>query len=631
VKFELLRPFVLVAGSATKLLTYFLRLGDMNSLLRLILILAFVYFGHAVVTFLKDLLFSLAGTRLSNRLKCRLLEAIVNKDIAFFDQTMTGELTSRLSNDTNILGESISSFLPGVISSVVGTFFGLVYLFVLSWRLALAMTLLLPLIAVALFIQNRLNKELWERLLKTQSKVNQKATETISQIRTVKVFVQEKLEVELYKEWIKRSQLLSNKLAFIDSFANGCGTLAFNVCIMAGLGYGGILVLNQQLTGGELISFCLFAQSVTIDLAAFPHLISKWSQIVGSSVKIFEILDSNDDKVQNRKPPQPNLIQSALLSTLVPRKLLHVRGDIEFRHVSFAYPTRPNVTVLNDFNLSVKARTSVAIVGMSGSGKSTIISLLERLYEVNQGEILLDGVNIAHFDIEWLRCQLGLVSQEPVLFSTTIANNIKYGLHSLKVNDFGDDFDISNETNKKSFARREKNDEETANNVALIQKQIEEAAKLANAHNFIMKLPQKYDTHVGERGVLLSVGEKQRIAIARAILLNPSILLLDEATSALDNQSEREVQEALERLMKDRTTIIVAHRLSTIQHADVIHVIEAGRVVESGSHEELVAKKGHYFNLLMQRRLTSNSNEAESVPSENSTTFTPNISLRKRK
>jgi len=247
------------------------------------------------------------------------------------------------------------------------------------------------------------------------------------------------------------------------------------------------------------------------------------------------------------------------------KKLTDVKGEIEFRDVKFHYPTRPDVTVFEHFNLKVNAGKVLAIVGPSGAGKSSVVSLLERFYVTDAGNISLDGTDVKDLNIKFLRTQLGLVSQEPVLFSGTIEDNIAYG---------------------KEGATHE---------------EIVAAAKAANAHNFVSEFPDQYKTQVGERGAQLSGGQKQRIAIARAIVKNPKVLLLDEATSALDAESEKVVQQALDSVMKGRTTIVIAHRLSTVKNADAIAVISGGKIAEMGTHEELLKKEGVYASLIAQQ------------------------------
>jgi len=247
-----------------------------------------------------------------------------------------------------------------------------------------------------------------------------------------------------------------------------------------------------------------------------------------------------------------------------------VKGEVELQHISFTYPTRPTVPIFQDLSLTVHAGKTVALVGESGSGKSTIISLIEHFYDPDSGQILIDGIDIKQFQVRWLRQQIGLVSQEPILFNTTIRENISYGRD-----------DVVPDT------------------------EIEAASKVANAHKFITALPDGFNTTVGERGVQLSGGQKQRVAIARAIVKDPKILLLDEATSALDAESEHVVQEALDRVMVHRSTIVVAHRLSTIRNADVIAVVKNGTIVEQGKHAELMAKQGGAYSALVMLHLSA--------------------------
>ncbi|KAI4374912.1 hypothetical protein MLD38_012847 [Melastoma candidum] len=374
------------------------------------------------------------------------------------------------------------------------------------------------------------------------------AREAIANIRTVTAFG---AEVRISDQFASELSL-PNKQAFIRGHISGFGYgisqfFAFSSYAL-GLWYASVLIKKRDSNFGEIIKafmvLIITALAIAETLALTPEIV-RGTQALG---QVFRIL-------KRKTAIHPNTRMSKIIS--------NVQGDIEFRNVSFRYPTRMDMTIFEDLNLKVSAGKSLAVVGQSGSGKSTVVALVMRFYDPQSGVILIDGCDIKRVNLISLRLKIGLVQQEPALFATTIYENIKYG------------------------------------NASASEIEVMEAAKAANAHEFVSQMPEGYHTHVGEKGVQLSGGQKQRVAIARAILKNPSILLLDEATSALDASSERIVQAALDRVMKGRTTILVAHRLSTIRDADKIAVLQQGRVVEVGSHNQLVAKPDGIYNKLI--------------------------------
>lgn len=374
------------------------------------------------------------------------------------------------------------------------------------------------------------------------------AREAIINIRTVAAFgAEEQMSVQFASELDqpKKNSLLRGH---ISGFGFGVSQFFAYSSYALGLWYASVLIKEKKSNFGDVMkSFMVLvitALAVAETLALAPNFV-KGSQALAS---VFDIL-------QRKTAIDPDSPSSTVVTDL--------KGHIEFRNVSFRYPRRPDITIFNELNLEVSAGKSMAIVGQSGSGKSTVISLLLRFYDPTSGAILIDGFDIKSLNLKALRMRISLVQQEPVLFSTTIYDNIKYG------------------------------------NSGASEIEIMKAAKAANAHGFISRMPEGYQTRVGENGVQLSGGQKQRVAIARAILKDPSILLLDEATSALDTESEKQVQEALNKLMYGRTTILIAHRLSTVQGADTITVLKHGEVVESGSHEQLISNPGSiYFQLV---------------------------------
>jgi ATP-binding cassette subfamily B protein len=374
---------------------------------------------------------------------------------------------------------------------------------------------------------------------------NEVAEESLSGIRTVRSFAAEKSEVERYRRAVEDAFTLTRKRIGQSATFMGAASFGGYAAAAVVLWYGGRLVLDGVLTVGGLTSFLIYSLLVAFSLGAIADLWAEFMRASGAAERVFELLD--------RKPeiPATGGEQPAV-----------VQGRVEFRDVHFAYPSRPDVPVLQGINLTLEPGEVVAIVGPSGAGKSTLAALLARLYDPQVGALALDGRDLKALDPEWLRQRIGTVAQEPLLFSSSVADNIRYG------------------------------------RVGATMEEVQAAARAANAHDFISRFPEGYDTLVGERGVQLSGGQKQRVAIARAVLKDPRLLVLDEATSALDAESEHLVKDALERLMKGRTTLIIAHRLSTVVGADRVLVLEGGQVVQSGSHAALMGQEGLYRRLV---------------------------------
>ncbi|KAL0314556.1 UNVERIFIED_CONTAM: ABC transporter B family member 13 [Sesamum angustifolium] len=516
--------------------------------------MSFIFVGAAMVTILVYLLqhyfYTLMGERLIARVRLLMFKAMLSNEIAWFDkdENSTGSLASKLATDATLVRSALADRISTVIQNIALAVTAFVIAFVLSWRIAAVVVATFPLLIGANIAEQLFLKGFGGDYVTAYYRATEVAREAIANIRTVAAFGAEeritaKFASELYKPR-KRALLRGNILGF------GYGiSLFFAYSSYAiGLWYASILIRDKKSEFGDVMkSFMVLiitALAVAETLALAPNLV-KGSQVLGS---VFDIL-------QRKSAIDPNSPSSTVVTD--------VGGDVEFKNVSFKYPTRPDITIFNDLNLKISKGKSMAIVGQSGSGKSTVISLLLRFYDPTSGTILIDGLDIKTVNLKALRLRIGLVQQEPVLFSTTIYENIKYG------NSNASEIEIIN------------------------------AAKAANAHGFISRMPEGFHTQVGEKGVQLSGGQKQRVAIARAILKDPSILLLDEATSALDTKSEMQVQEALNRLMQGRTTVLIAHRLSTVQDADAITVLQNGRAVESGSHEELISKPGSiYFQLV---------------------------------
>ncbi|MER3489425.1 MAG: ABC transporter ATP-binding protein [Meiothermus sp.] len=523
----------------------FLRIGsaDTSVLDRTVLILIGVFALQAFFSAVQSYLLSRVGEGVVADLRRTVYAHLLTLSPRFFEARKTGEITSRLTSDISTVQGVVSSALVQVFSqtlSLVGT---VVILFVTNWQLSLLMLSIVPVVVlVALYfgrLLRRVSKEFQDRV----ADANARAEEAIGGIRVVQAFTAEPLEARTYADLIRASFQVALRRARIRAIFNPVVFFAMSSAIGIVLWFGGRLVMAGELTPGQLVAFLVYTFSVAGAVGAFSGLFSQFQEALGASSRIFELLDEKSDL------PEP----------ASPVKLASVRGEVRFEGVSFGYGERG--VVLEDVSLEAKPGQVVALVGPSGAGKSTLISLIPRFYDPTAGRILLDGTDIRNLTLHDLRANIALVPQETQLFSGSIAENIRYGKPGAS------------------------------------DAEVMEAAQAANAHEFIQGFPDGYATVVGERGIRLSGGQRQRIAIARALLKNPRILILDEATSSLDSESESLVQEALEGLMQGRTTFVIAHRLSTIRGADKIVVLEAGRIVQQGTHQELLAAGGLYKEL----------------------------------
>ncbi len=534
------------------LIDHVLQPKRMDLLLPVVLGLFAAFVLQSVTSAIRYYLFTLSGERIVLKLRQRLFAKILNQEVSFFDFNRTGELMSRLSSDCTTLQNTVSVNVSMGLRNLGQVIGGLGFMFYTSWKLSLIMFLLIPPVGIAAAIFGKRIKKYSKNFQESLAEASIVAEESISGLRTVKSFVQESKESARYE--LSLSAALNTARLRILTIAQfiGFGMVAGFAAVCFVLWFGGREVLLNELSVGDLSQFLLYLMLVAIGVGSLGTLWGDFMSGVGASTRVFEILEHNSN-VQD----DGQILQK-------------MNAQIEFKNVSFSYPTRTDILVLNDLSFKMNNGETIALVGSSGSGKTTIASLIPRFYEPTTGQIFLDDILLSDLKPSWLRQHIGIVSQEPVLISSTIIENIKYGKPDAT------------------------------------DQQVIAAAQAANAWEFIQRFPEGLNTKVGEKGLQLSGGQKQRIAIARALLKDPKILILDEATSSLDTASEHLVQEALHRLMQGRSTLIIAHRLNTVKSADRILVLKNGQIVQEGKHEELSKITDGFYYQLLQRQFNQN-------------------------
>nr|UOU03326.1 ATP-binding cassette subfamily B1-like 10 [Brachionus rubens] len=529
-------------------------------------ILYYVYFGLGSIgsNYLLFVCFERTADRQIKRIRNKLFKSLLSQEIAFYDINLPGQLNSRLTTNINTLriglGYKIGDFVS-ILSRALACF---IYALISAWKFGLVMLSILPFMTISTILMVTFIKKYSINEYISYGSAGQIAQEVLASLRTVLSFGSMKKEINNYKTNLQTAETMCLKKGFFTGLFLGISLFFYNLVFAIGIFYGPYLVREecQSFRAEDILRSLFLMITATLSFGQGLPFLKDITEARAAAKDIYEII---------RKKSSIDVFDQTGV------KLNNIQNEIKFKKIGFSYPQRPDLKILQGLNLTIPCGKTIALCGSSGCGKTTILQLLQRFYDPDTGSVEIDNTNVKDLNLKWLREQIALVSQEPILFSTSIRENIRLG-------------------------RLDATDRE-----------VEEAAKKSNAHDFIMKFSKKYDTRVGERGSQLSGGQKQRIAIARAILRNPKILLLDEATSALDYYSEKLVQNALDKAKIGRTTIIIAHRLNTIQNADLIVCLSNGKVKETGTHEELMTTKGVYYDLVMSQKKTEETTESDQV------------------
>lgn len=498
---------------------------------------------QAFFTFTGNYFLEWVGERVVTDLRKSVYEHLHRLGFRFFAERRLGEITSRLTNDVGSIRTALTDSLPQLLTITFSMIGSVSLMVVLNWRLSAVIFATVPFVTIATRYFGQKIRKLSRGIQDELADSTAVAEDALGAVRLVKAFVREDYEVERYSSAIEKLfKTVRRKVILTQFFWSGVGIMFMGTLVVI-FWFGGKEVLADRLTAGDLVAFIIYALNISRSISQTSRLYTTVNTAAGASERIFELLE---------EVPEIKDHEDAIV-------LDHIEGAIQVDSLNFAY--EDDRSILKDISFEVEAGQTIALVGPSGAGKTTLLNLIPRFYEAQEGSIKVDGKAIEDIQVQSLREHISIVPQEVHLFGTSIKENIKYG-------------------------KLDASDEE-----------IESAARDANAHDFISEIPKGYDALIGEKGVKLSGGQRQRLAIARAILKNPKILLLDEATSSLDSESEAQVQDALYRLMKGRTTFVIAHRLSTVQHADRILVLDKGEIVEDGTHQQLLASGGLYSHL----------------------------------
>lgn len=520
-------------------------LFDLQHINSVAILLLAVFFFQAIFSYLRIWTFAYVTENMLADLRQATYGRLITMPMAFFSGRRVGELNSRISADVSLLQDTFTVTIAELIRQVLIISVGIVLLSYYSIDLTLTMLAIVPVVAIVAVFFGRFIKKLSKETQNKIADTNVIVEETLTAIQSVKAFANEALETLRYgKATLQARDIAMRGAKWRGLFVSFIIFAMFGAVVLV-IWRGVMLKESGEISTGDLVTFVVYSVFIGASFGSIPDLFAKVQKAIGATEHLMELLDSEPEEID----PET-------------KGSVHLKGEVEFKGVGFAYPSRKDVQVLNDLSFKVTPGQKVALVGSSGAGKSTIAALLFRFYDAAQGQVLMDGQAIGELPLSGLRNNMALVPQEVILFGGTIKENIAYG-------------------------------NPNANDAA-----IEEAAKMAFAHDFISGFPEGYQTLVGERGIQLSGGQRQRIAIARAMLKDPKMIVLDEATSALDAASESEVQRAFERLLQGRTSFVIAHRISTVKDADLILVLNEGRIVAQGKHEELLAdQNGLYFEL----------------------------------
>ncbi len=521
--------------------------GSTDNIYGVLTLLAVILPLQAVFSFFRIITFHYVTHNSLKDMRQKAFEVLIKSPMAYFDSSKTGETISRISNDTEQIQETLTTTVAEFFRQFLIVIVGIVFIFKISPRLVLIMLAVIPIAAITAMLFGKFIKKISKSAQNETAKSNNILEEALVGIKSLKAYANEFIELKKYSIAVSNVKRYNMKAAVWRGMF-----VAFIITIMVGaivfiIWQGIEMVQTGDIQEKQFFQFILFTVMLGTSIGSLPDLFAKIQKSIGATEHLMTIIQQETEEIDASSPVS---IEKFL------------NGDIELNNLQFAYPSRKEVQILNGLNLKIKAGEQIALVGSSGSGKSTIASLLLQFYKLDGGTISFDGKNASEYAINELRSQMAFVPQEVILLGGTIEENIKYG---------------------KPNASHE---------------EVIEAANKANALEFINGFPDGFETIVGDRGIKLSGGQRQRIAIARAILRDPAILILDEATSALDSESEVAVQDALNKLMKGRTSVVIAHRLSTIKNADSIVVMDQGKIVEQGTHDELVAiENGVYRNL----------------------------------